>query len=100
MSSLAHRISVNLDLHVAPGAFPFQVSGDLLVDGHKVEHVSSLEMRMSEAGEHLLVIRFAEGMTPEEARKAPPAMRDAIVYAIRGLRCFPFVRIESPFLNA
>lgn len=95
-----HRIAVNLDLHASQGSFPFRASGELVVDGYKVEHVSSLDMQMAASGSQVLVVRFAEHLTAEEAREASPALRNAIVTSIRGLRCFPFVRVESPFLNA
>jgi hypothetical protein len=83
-------------VHAIPGANA-QITAKVYVDDQQIGCISSLEMKAS-AEEFFpsIVVRFAEGMTPDQAKALADHVKEAILGWSNQLKVFPFIQVESP----
>jgi hypothetical protein len=83
-------------LCAVPGASA-HVMAKVYVDDRQVGCISSLEMKVS-ADEVLpsIVVRFAEGLGPDQAKNLEGHIKEAISGWVDQLKAFPFIQVESP----
>lgn len=96
-------LSFSLDYKTTPreGDLPLMnILSKVFVNGRQIGLISSLEIKVK-ADEVFpqIIVRLGEGFTREMADGCSDDLRNAARKYIAELRRFPFVQIESPFLE-
>lgn len=96
-------LSLSLDYKTTPreGDFPLvNVLTKLFVNGKQIGLISSFEIKVrTDEVFPQIVVRIGEGFTKETADGCSDDLKNAAQRYIAELRRFPFVHIESPFLE-
>ncbi len=99
MPNLTISIDCNLLEETEDGSSPWSIHPRIFVDGQQLGLVTDFEMHLSsQTTLPEITVRFPD-LDPADVKRLQPSLVQSLARSTEAVRKFPFIQVESPFVQ-